>query len=580
VRSLATAALLALVLTACSGGDDGAGATTTPPASITTTAASTTATAGLTTTTGTATPVTGPPPFEATALPSDRGEFFSASGVCVVCHQSMTDATGTDVSIDAAWRSTMMANAARDPYWQATVASEMLATPALAEVIQDKCLTCHSPMARTTAAFGGETAAAFDGGMLDPQHALHPLAIDGVSCTACHQIRPDGLGTEETFSGKYVIDSARPAGERLVYGTYAIPPGLANQMQASSGFIPVQGTHIQESDLCGACHALITPSVNAAGEILGEFPEQMTYVEWLASSYADHTSCQDCHLPEAEGAVQLSVTGGPPRGHFSQHHFVGGNSFVLSMFRAFGEEIGVTAASNHFDATIARTGEQLTRRTATVEITGAAVNGDQIETVIRITNLAGHKFPSGFPSRRAWLHFTVRDGTGAVVFESGAWAPNGSIPGNDNDESPSLAEPHYETITAPDQVQIYETITIDTDARISTTVLRIAGYWKDNRLLPDGFDKAILHGRTAVVGAAAIDDDFVGGSDTVTYLAGLGGVAGPFTVDVELLYQTVAFRWAENLDADHPAVTRFQQYRSAVSATPVVVATAAVEVAG
>ena len=58
-------------------------------------------------------------------LPTERGELFSASGACAICHTRLVDAAGADVSIDAFWRSTMMANAARDPYWQAAVREEV-----------------------------------------------------------------------------------------------------------------------------------------------------------------------------------------------------------------------------------------------------------------------------------------------------------------------------------------------------------------------------------------------------------------------------------------------------------------------
>jgi hypothetical protein len=64
---------------------------------------------------------TPPVAYPGLPLPTERGELFSASGACTICHANMTDESGADVSIDAAWRSTMMANAARDPYWQASV---------------------------------------------------------------------------------------------------------------------------------------------------------------------------------------------------------------------------------------------------------------------------------------------------------------------------------------------------------------------------------------------------------------------------------------------------------------------------
>ena len=39
---------------------------------------------------------------------------------------------------------------------------------------------------------------------------------------------------------------------------------------------------------------------------------------------------------------------------------------------------------------------------------------------IAIRNLAGHKLPTAYPSRRVWLHVSVRDPSGGRVFESGA----------------------------------------------------------------------------------------------------------------------------------------------------------------
>ncbi len=53
----------------------------------------------------------------------------------------------------------------------------------------------------------------------------------------------------------------------------------------------------------------------------------------------------------------------------------------------------------------------------------------------------------------------------------------------------------------------------------------------------------------------------------VRYAVPLGGAAGPFTVDVELQYQPIGFRWANNLkryDAAEPR--RFTSYYDSMSA--------------
>ncbi|MCJ7677839.1 MAG: hypothetical protein MUO35_08975, partial [Anaerolineales bacterium] len=67
--------------------------------------------------------------FEAKPLPTGRNELFSGSGACAVCHTRMTDESGKDVSIDSAWRASIKAQAARDPYFLASVRAEVEAFP-------------------------------------------------------------------------------------------------------------------------------------------------------------------------------------------------------------------------------------------------------------------------------------------------------------------------------------------------------------------------------------------------------------------------------------------------------------------
>lgn len=514
-------------------------------------------------------------------LPTERGTFFAGSGVCATCHTNMVDESGTDVSNASYWRSTMMANAARDPYWQASVRREVLSNPDYQAEIEDSCATCHTPMARFTLAAQGGKGKVFGDGFLNPENRLHTLAMDGVSCTVCHQIQDTNLGQPESFSGHFEIDTERPSDQRLIYGPYSVDRALVPVMQAGSGFIPAQGQQVKRAELCATCHTLYTPTINAStGEIVGEFPEQMPYLEWLNSDYRDTQTCQSCHMPEAQGGVVLSITGGGPRNPFSKHVFVGGNAYMLSILKRFGEELQVTASAEHFDATIVRTLDQLQNRTANLTVEQVHLSDANLTVDVAIQSQVGHKFPSGFPSRRAWVHLVVRDKDEQVVFESGAVNhPDGSIVGNDNDSDPTRYELHYQRITSPDQVQIYEAIMKDTRGSVTTTLLQGAGYVKDNRILPSGFDKSTVPDDVAVKGKAVEDGDFVGGGDTVQYAIDLGSARGPFSVTVELLYQTVGYRWAQNLrQQEAPEIARFLSYYESVPNAPVVIASEIIEV--
>jgi hypothetical protein len=162
-------------------------------------------------------------------------------------------------------------------------------------------------------------------------------------------------------------------------------------------------------------------------------------------------------------------------------------------------------------------------------------------------NLTGHKLPTGYPSRRAWLHVVVLDRNGGVLFESGAIEATGAINGNDNDRDGMQVEPHYTRITSADQVQIYESVMGDAMKRPTTGLLGGVRFLKDNRLLPGGFDKATAGPDIRVVGDAAADDNFSAGTDRVRYVVNAGATEGPFQVDVELRFQPVGYRWAQNL---------------------------------
>lgn len=82
----------------------------------------------------------------------------------------------------------------------------------------------------------------------------------------------------------------------------------------------------------------------------------------------------------------------------------------------------------------------------------------RLDTNVFVENLGGHKLPTAFPLRRAWLHVVVRDRDHRIVFESGSLKKDGSIQGNDNDADATRFEPHYREIDRPDQVEIYESI--------------------------------------------------------------------------------------------------------------------------
>mgnify|MGYP001827056732 CR=1 FL=1 len=482
---------------------------------------------------------------------------FSGSGNCSDCHDGITDDLGEDVSIVQEWSASMKANAAKDPYWKAKIAAELKRNAHLAEVINDKCTECHAPMANYES--DGKAEILGDEGILDPSHPLHDAAMNGVSCTYCHQIEDDAsLGTLDGFSGNVEISD-----EKVAFGQYSDP--LQQPMINQTGFTPLYGEHMSGSELCATCHNLKTPFVDANGNLASstpesEFPEQMPYTEWEHSIFSDTgsnpKSCQDCHMPATSSKVSNRPSTLPVRDEFAKHRFSGANTVMLTLLRDNAAALDVDV--RNIDANIARSRAML-QSAVKLEILSAEIEDGEAAIRLRLTNNSGHKAPTGYPSRRMWLHIRVTDSNGEVVFESGRINDDGSINGADNDTDPGRMEPHHDLITDDDQVQIYEAVMGDTDGNVTFTLLRGAQYLKDNRLTPPGFDKNRVPRDIAVQGVALDDEDFNSGTDEITYRF-RNTATGDLTVEVSLNYQSISHGTLMDLykEDDTPEVAAFK----------------------
>lgn len=481
------------------------------------------------------------PAWRGPITPKGRNAAFATSDGCSMCHShsdlaiAMTTATGEDVAPYSLWRGTMMANSFRDPYWRAQVAKETAQSPENAAAIERFCVTCHAPMAHHSAKLAETTTAPI------AELASDPLAVDGVSCTVCHQTKPDGLGTEASFGGRIQIGL-----ERTIFGPYPEPSGTPMKMHSS--FTPTYGEHVKESALCGACHTLITAHGGKA------FPEQTPYLEWRNSSFstegeasADAKNCQDCHMPKS-GSMRIARNPAgrefniPVRPDFAAHAFLGGNAFMLDLFRANREELGIEAPDEVLTRAARATRKQLADDTARLTISEPKRESGTLAFEVSIENLTGHKFPTGYPARRAWLEVEVRSGRN-VVFHSGAFDGEGRLVGIADER----AIPHVDTIERADQVAVYESIPLGPDGKPTTYLTRMVGVAKDNRLLPKGYRTDGPHvDQTRSVGVEG-DADFAAGGDVVHFKVPVPADAPKVQVVAWLRYQPIPPSWVDPL---------------------------------
>ncbi len=270
--------------------------------------------------------------------------------------------------------------------------------------------------------------------------------------------------------------------------------------------------------------------------------EQATYLEWLNSSYENEfnpdnpeaRSCQDCHMPRGYSDIPTSTNipqiqtriasiqddSYPQAEHsapaedlhvrfrsegYARHELLGLNVFLLEMFRQFPDVLGVSPADymtssvsdqQHAIDNITR---HFPQRTATLELSPPRIvegaDGEQrLVTDVTVTNLAGHRLPSGVSFRRLFLEFKVYEIWAAEpIFISGATNAAGVIVDAQGEPLPTeffeggSFQPHHAVISSDTQVQIYEELIHDAAGRFTTSFIHRDTEVKDNRLLPKGW---------------------------------------------------------------------------------------------
>ncbi|MDR2957110.1 MAG: hypothetical protein LBU61_02875 [Coriobacteriales bacterium] len=478
-------------------------------------------------------------------------ELFPLSDNCVDCHDNISAPDGSSYSFVEDWRQTAHAQAAVDPFFLAVTRSETLIIPEANDLIQSTCAGCHLPMADFSAQASNNSRAFLDNAA-QPGHELYQLYAEGDSCMICHQLTEQTVESNISFLGtRLSIDLGLygPGEYRQLYGYHEISEAGQQSMMESIRYISLQSDAERKSIICNVCHTLYTDSYTIDGQPTGtKLPEQVVFFEWLHSDLVS-TACQTCHMPvitEFGPLSNVQIDGGV-QGRIGAHTFLGVNSYLLQM----NEQL-----HGPFKKGIHDIEDFLQTQTATLSLEAGLAEGFDgaalLELDVRIDSLVGHKFPTGFPSRRAWLHVTVCDEFGNVVYESGAYDSEGRILDNDGDNIKGSYEPHYDLIDQPGQVQIYEAIMIDSTGSATTNLLQGVYFGKDNRLLPPGFDKVVVSADIDVYGSAKDDPDFIGGSDIVHYRILLSNNSY-LVVDVELLFQPISYRFLDNLK-DYPSV--------------------------
>jgi hypothetical protein len=475
---------------------------------------------------------------------------------CVGCHGydptgvALTDADGNDVNIYDDWQVSMMALASKDPFWRATLNLEVSLFPDAKAAIELACLKCHAPL--------GSQQRKYDG--LEYSYAdllTDSLGLDGVSCAACHQHPPETYG--RSHSGNITMNT-----ERLLYGPH--PEPLNGPMELYVGFTPVYTDLIYSSGVCAGCHTLITETLDGTGQPTGDlFVEQATYHEWINSTYAfQGVECQNCHLPVIQDSVILAIDlkDLDKRSPFGVHQFYGANTAMLILMKENRKALGLpdTISDAAWDESILNNRMSL-RSAAELRLESYSVASDTLYVYVTVVNKSGHKLPTGYPSRLAWLQVSLTDDlTGDPIYMNGMMDQTGNIIGRD-----IPYEPHHQISYSEDDVQIYEMAMSDVAGNITTRLNAARQPKKDNRLLPKGFRAThAVYDTVAVWGAALEDADYTisatAGVDRIEYRIPLNGRDGLADLDIVMRYHTFPARWMHDL-FEHDGIAEVSTFK-------------------
>lgn len=423
----------------------------------------------------------------------------------------------------------MMANAARDPLFWAALDVANKDVPG----VGDFCLRCHTPPGW----LGGRVVKDGEGGSVGPNGASgcqlggrYNRRDDkgndyaGITCHFCHRMMPNGPNGEPTLVGNANawVDNATTCvnpdgssyGGPCRRGPYSYSDGM---LEAPHGWI--RSEFHESSLLCGSCHDVTTPdtSIGPLKTLILEggvattrpMPIERTYSEWKQSLFSDlifrggfdstipgtpalakSQTCQSCHMRISEDAnarVCQQNPAGSRTGNLPVHEFAGANAWVPQIIKDLYAGPSGFDREADYDRTVELARQMLvsgalTETTITGYTAPTAGAAGSITVQVKVTNLSGHKLPTGYgEGRRMWLNVKVRDSADALVAESAAYDPVTGV------------------LTEDSQAKVYETMQGIWDSTAPASCrTEIAGkkqfhfvlndcIAKDNRIPPLGF---------------------------------------------------------------------------------------------
>jgi tetratricopeptide (TPR) repeat protein len=366
-------------------------------------------------------------PFLPSNATSTSGQFlspksFPTAQYCGHCHQEAY----------RQWRQSVHSNSFRAPWYLKNV---NLLIDEKGVQYSRHCEGCHNPVALLS------------GDLSQGMPKKRPFEDEGLTCSVCHSI----VSTDTTGTGSYVMGT--PAVLVDESGTPITRPVsdaeiLAHLDRHSKA---VMRPLYQTAEYCAACHkAAIPKSLDDYKWLRAIF----LYDEWQGASFTKQSplpfyrkdsvsTCQTCHMVR-EPLPASAVDPGAKDGKLVSHRWLGGNTLMPQYYK-FDEQAdklvnflkNASDGKGVFNIDIFALEKESAAATPADQVLVAPlglasfslVPGETLVADVVVQNKGiGHSFiPEQRDFYEAWIDFTVKDGSGKTLAESGFIQPDGNL---------------------------------------------------------------------------------------------------------------------------------------------------------
>jgi tetratricopeptide (TPR) repeat protein len=365
-------------------------------------------------------------PFLPSNATSSNGQFLSprsfyTAQYCGHCHQEAYHQ----------WRQSVHSNSFRQPWYLKNV--NMLIDERGVQYSRH-CEGCHNPVALLS------------GDLSQGMPKKRPFEDEGITCSTCHSIQ----ATDTTGTGSYIMGTPAVLVDESgvpITGPVSDAEILAHLDRHSRAVMrPLYKT----AEFCAACHKAAIPRSLDDYKWLRAIS---LYDEWQGASFTKQSplpfyrkdsvsTCQTCHM-KAEPLPAGASDPGAKDGLLMSHRWLGGNSLNAAYYR-FDEQadklvdflkngadnkgvlnVDIFAIEKESPATSNDRG--LVAPLGLTSFSLAA--GETLVADVVIQNKGiGHSFiPEQRDFYEAWVDFTVKDGAGKILAESGFIQPDGNL---------------------------------------------------------------------------------------------------------------------------------------------------------